>query len=132
MSKPGTMSDAYNEQEEKGKKEQMAVESAENAAKTFFYWAPASEYQLANWREEEKSGGAIIRPEGSLKWGNHIRATDDPKMIAFIEASGAFKSGIIKKYKTATEAQLQTAKQSMAKGESRKMESSDISSTKMG
>jgi len=71
------------------------------------YWAKAERFQLANWIPEKKStAGDIIQASIPIQFQEHIYATDDPKQIAHIEHSKAFKVGRIKLCKDENEAQV--------------------------
>lgn len=109
-------SESYLKQEEKNAAAALEKGAQEAAAATVVYWAPAKGYQLANFITEKKGdGGAIIRPEMPLRFSNHVVSTDDQKKIAFIEASGAFGAGIIRKCKNMDEALRLTAEQGVLK-----------------
>lgn len=55
------------------------------------YWAPASNYHIANFVPERRlENGMIVEREQSLKFVSHIYRTNDPKKIAFIENCSAF------------------------------------------
>lgn len=80
------------------------------------FWAPAREYQIGNFRKEVKDGGGIISPESPLRFAEHEIVTDDDEVISFIEKSGAFKAGIIKRCKSRSEANALTAGVKAMKG----------------
>lgn len=123
---PSKMSQSYREQEAKN-----------SDAATNVYWAPAATYQIANFRPEKKGGdGAILQPEAPLVFRNHLCVADtskeDGKKAAdYIEASDAFKGGVIIKCRDREHAQHLSAQQAAMKGV-KKIESSDISSTVIG
>lgn len=73
------------------------------------YWARASGLSIANWRTELREGNAIVRPEASLKFNDHIKITGDPEMIEFIEKSNAFRDSRVKRVNTLKEAYALTA-----------------------
>lgn len=73
------------------------------------YWARASGLSIANWRTELREGNAIVRPEASLKFSDHIKITGDPEMIEFIEKSQAFRDSRVKRVATLKEAYALTA-----------------------
>lgn len=73
------------------------------------YWAKASGLSIANFAKEIREGDAIVQPEASLEFSNHIKVTDDPKVIKFIEESQAFRDSRVKRVDTLEEAYAMTA-----------------------
>jgi len=73
------------------------------------YWAKASGLSIANFVKEIREGDAIVQPEASLDFSNHIKITDDPEMIKFIEKSQAFRDSRVKRVATLEEAYALTA-----------------------
>jgi len=59
------------------------------------YWHQSSEGQLANLELEEYSGGRLARFERPLRANEHVVTTDDPDVVAFIEAHDSFRNGTI-------------------------------------
>ena len=96
------------EREEKAKLDEQEEVDALNEA-TNHYVAPAKEYQIANFVPEKREGGDIVRREVPLRFFGHIKSTKDPKEVAFIENSDAFKAGVIKKYGKYEDAQQDAA-----------------------
>ncbi|MCK5612805.1 hypothetical protein KAR91_63620 [Candidatus Pacearchaeota archaeon] len=86
--------------------EERGEQAAEEVRKaTKHYFAPAKQYQIANFIKEKYEGGKMIQRESSIRFFGHICSTKDPKEIAFIESCGAFEAGVIKKCATIEEAQ---------------------------
>jgi len=73
------------------------------------YWARAAGLSIANFVREEREGNYIAQPEASLNFSNHIKVTDDPEIIKFIESSQAFRDGRVKRVDTLEEAYKLTA-----------------------
>ena len=73
------------------------------------YWARASGLSIANFVKEIREGDAIVQPEASLDFSNHIKITDDPEMIKFIEGSQTFRDSRVKRVDTLEEAYALTA-----------------------
>ena len=73
------------------------------------YWAKAAGLSIANYVKEIREGESIVQPEASLDFSNHIKVTDDPKMIKFIEESQAFRDSRVKRVTTLEEAYAMTA-----------------------
>ncbi len=116
MSTDNNMSEGYQAQEQKNVEADLVQQGQEAEERTKIYWSPASEYQIANFVPEKKGlVGNIIQAEAPLKFSNHIVSTDDQKKIDYIEASDAFKAGIIRKCKTREEALGHTAAQDAMK-----------------
>ena len=62
------------------------------------YWAPASKYQLANWKKETRgANGQILTPEQPLQFFENIFVAKTKKEVDFIEKSDAFEKGQIVK-----------------------------------
>lgn len=78
-------------------------------SKDRIYWARASGLSIANFVKEKREGNAIVQPEASLKFNDHIKITGDPEMIKFIEGSNAFRDGRVKRVDTLEEAYVLTA-----------------------
>lgn len=81
----------------------------ENKPEDHIYWARAAGLSIANFVKEKREGNAIIQPEGSLKFSDHIKITGDPEMIKFIEESNAFRDSRVKRVATLEEAYALTA-----------------------
>jgi hypothetical protein len=73
------------------------------------YWARAAGLSIANFQKEKREGEAIVQPEASLDFNNHIKVTDDPAMIKFIEESQSFRDSRVKRVATLEEAYGLTA-----------------------
>jgi len=73
------------------------------------YWARAAGLSIANFVKEVREGNAIVTPEASLKFNNHIKMTEDPKEIEFIESSQSFRDGRVRRVASLKEAHLLTA-----------------------
>ena len=73
------------------------------------YWARAAGLSIANFAKEIREGEAIVQPEASLNFSNHIKVTDDPEMIKFIEESRAFRDSRVRRVATLEEAYGLTA-----------------------
>jgi len=73
------------------------------------YWAKAAGLSIANFVKEVREGNAIVTPEASLNFTNHIKMTEDPKEIEFIEKSQSFRDGRVKRVESLKEAHVLTA-----------------------
>ena len=107
-----------------------AVEEAQRAADDgrVIYFAPAKEYQIANYRKEVKQAGDIISTECPWRFSEHLTITDEDEVIEFIEKSNAFKAGIIKRCKNREEANQMVLGARAMKGV-KEAQVQDISST---
>ena len=72
------------------------------------YWARASGLSIANFVKEKREGNAIVQPEASLNFNDHIKITGDPEVIKFIEGSNAFRDGRVKRVADLKEANALT------------------------
>lgn len=81
----------------------------ENKSEERIYWARAAGLSIANFAKEIREGNAIVQIEASLKFSNHIKVTDDPGVIKFIEESQTFRDGRVKRVATLEEAYTLTA-----------------------
>lgn len=73
----------------------MAVEKTPPERR--LYWSKARRSQLIGFIPEKRdSQGNIIQGAVPIQFQEHIHATENPKEIAFIENSNAFKRGRIK------------------------------------
>jgi hypothetical protein len=85
--------------------------------KSVVFWAPAKGYQIANFRPEKKNEhGGIETSEKSLRFSNHIFATADAEIIAFVTNSAAFRDGHVKKCADANEAKRLTDQHERMRG----------------
>ncbi len=74
------------------------------------FWFPAAGYQIANLVEESRyQSGHIQRNEVPLRASEHVMVLSDPKQIAHVENSDAFKNGIAIPCKSMAEARSLTA-----------------------
>ena len=73
------------------------------------YWARAVGLSIANFVKEVREGNSIVTPEASLNFTNHIKMTEDPEEIKFIENSQSFRDGRVKRVESLKEANLLTA-----------------------
>ena len=113
------MSEEFQKQEVKNKKEADVKVQEEINKSTIVYWAPAVKHQVANYVKEERSGGHIMRGEEPLVFtrnmyiitydGNELTKIENDKKVAHIEASRSFKNGLIKRCKSIEEAQIMSA-----------------------
>lgn len=88
---------------------EVAGEPTNGSGKEAIFWATAKGYSIANFVPERKEAGSLIQAEGSLDFVDHIRVTDDPKIIKFIENSNGFKAGAIRRVASLEEAAALTA-----------------------
>ena len=73
------------------------------------YWARAVGLSIANFVKEVREGNAIVTPEASLVFTNHIKMTEDPEEIKFIESSQSFRDRKVKRVNSLEEAYALTA-----------------------
>lgn len=91
-----TPSEGYKKQEEDNKKKEQEIIADETEKNTKVYWSQPSRLRLANFHKEVKgTDGTIVRPEGSLRFENHIFSTNDPEKIKYIENSESFRANTI-------------------------------------
>ena len=90
----------------------------ENKFQEVIYWAPASEYQLANFQEEERAHGSdrVTKREQPLRFVRNMFTARDQREVDFIESSNAYQAGIIKKCVDVQEALGLTQKHVNEKG----------------
>ena len=77
---------------------------------TRIYWANAKGMQIANFQRERKEYGQIVQPERPIRFVDHIYSTDVLEEIKYIEASNAFKAGVVIKCRDAIEAEKLSSK----------------------
>ncbi len=102
------MSKEFQEQEAENQKKADAKAQEELNAKQVVFWAPAKLYQIANFTQEERSGGHIMKGEEPLQFRNYLYITKDPKIIEFIKKSRGFVNGQVKECKDMAEAGILT------------------------
>jgi predicted metal-dependent hydrolase len=99
------LSQSFQEQEKRAEEIKAEAVAEEANSRLRIYWAPASEYQLGNFKEEVRAqSGHIIQREDSIRFSGNIKTTDDSATIDYIEESDAFKAGIIKRAKDMNQA----------------------------
>lgn len=96
------------------------------------FWGRCSAHQIGNWIPEIKGreSGTIIKREQPLRFDNHIKATDNEKMIKFIRDSQGFVAGDVIECKNMEEAQSLTLKQNIRKQRKHQI-GQDIESTQV-
>ena len=83
--------------------------SDENKPEKRIYWSRAVGLSIANFVKEVREGNAIVTPEASLNFTNHLKMTEDPEEIKFIESSQSFRDGKVKRVESLEEAHVLTA-----------------------
>jgi hypothetical protein len=85
--------------------EMLPVETQAKSQVDTIYWAPASDYQIANWIPEKRDGaGRVEQPEVPLRFSENIFVAHTDKERQFIEATTAFEIGQIVKCKDMAQA----------------------------
>lgn len=69
------------------------------------FWAPAKQFQIANFIKEEKQAGHLVRMEEPIRFAENIFVTEDKKAANFVRNSESFKAGIIRECESMAEAQ---------------------------
>lgn len=115
-----------NQKAETSQAEQAAKFAAEN--KQAIFWAPASQFQIANFQKEIKQYGSMTQIERPIRFSENRYVTSVKEEIEFIESSLSFIGGSVKRCKTIEEANILTSQVKAMKGV-KTVNVQDVSST---
>jgi hypothetical protein len=93
----------------KTKETQEEIKQPEKKAETTIYWAPASDYQLANFKTKKDADGNITAELAPIRFSECIYVAQTEEECDFIEAHEAFKNNQIIKCANIAEAQKLSA-----------------------
>ena len=116
--------------EEQSKLDAINRANQEITDRTRIFWAKAEKHVIGNFIPERRAdNGRVIQREAGVHFYEHIKTSDDPKIIDFILKSDSFKAAMIVECKTLAEAQALTAKQAAIKSGMRSVTEYDSETT---
>lgn len=123
-------SENYQLTEEQSKLDAINRANQEITDRTKIFWSKAEKLVIGNFIKERRGNdGFILQREVGIHFYEHIKTTDDEKVIDFIRGSNIFQAGGVVECKTLAEAQMLTRKQDAIKSGMQNITESDVEVT---